>query len=131
MGGGEETRQHAHASDSTIFALLRNYETVACNTEASPWCPHDSLPIAHASRCAAVRTPGLGDTTYILSYAGLGVVVDPQRDVDRFLDLVSSAGVAVRYVLETHVHNDYVSGGRELARRPVPSWSACWRRRRV
>jgi glyoxylase-like metal-dependent hydrolase (beta-lactamase superfamily II) len=64
----------------------------------------------------AVRTPGVGDTTYILSYAGLGVVVDPQRDVDRFLDLVSAAGITVRYVLETHVHNDNVSGGRELAR---------------
>jgi glyoxylase-like metal-dependent hydrolase (beta-lactamase superfamily II) len=64
-----------------------------------------------------IRTPGLGDTTYILSHHGLGVVVDPQRDVDRFLDAAACVGVRIRYVLETHVHNDYVSGGRELARR--------------
>jgi hydroxyacylglutathione hydrolase len=65
----------------------------------------------------AIRTPGLGDTTYILSHNGRGVVVDPQRDVERFLDAGHTQGVHIRYVLETHVHNDYVSGGRELARR--------------
>lgn len=64
-----------------------------------------------------IRTAGLGDTTYILSHNGVGIVVDPQRDVDRFLDAGNAAGIRIRYVLETHVHNDYVSGGRELARR--------------
>ena len=64
-----------------------------------------------------IRTPGLGDTTYLLSHNGQSVVVDPQRDVDRFLEAASADGVRIRYVLETHVHNDYVSGGRELARR--------------
>ncbi len=65
----------------------------------------------------AIRTPGLGDTTYILSHNGRGVVVDPQRDIDRFLDAGHAHNIRIRYVLETHVHNDYVSGGRELARR--------------
>ena len=65
----------------------------------------------------AIRTAGLGDTTYILSHNGVGVVVDPQRDVDRFLDAGHAQDIRIRYVLETHVHNDYVSGGRELARR--------------
>jgi glyoxylase-like metal-dependent hydrolase (beta-lactamase superfamily II)/rhodanese-related sulfurtransferase len=65
----------------------------------------------------AIRTPGLGDATYILSHNGQGVVVDPQRDVDRFLRVADDEGLTIRYVLETHVHNDYVSGGRELARR--------------
>lgn len=65
----------------------------------------------------AIRTPGLGDTTYILRHNGVGIVVDPQRDVDRFLDAGNADGLRFRYVLETHVHNDYVSGGRELARR--------------
>jgi hypothetical protein len=45
-----------------------------------------------------IRTPGLGDTTYILSHNGLGIVVDPQRDVDRFLDVASADGVRIRYV---------------------------------
>jgi glyoxylase-like metal-dependent hydrolase (beta-lactamase superfamily II)/rhodanese-related sulfurtransferase len=64
----------------------------------------------------SIRTPGLGDATYLLAHGGLGVVVDPQRDIDRFLAAAEDAGVQIRYVLETHVHNDYVSGGRQLAR---------------
>ena len=80
---------------------------------------HFDLPTQTTPRVPvkAIRTPGLGDTTYILSHNGRGVVVDPQRDVDRFLDHGHAQGVRIRYVLETHVHNDYVSGGRELARR--------------
>lgn len=63
-----------------------------------------------------VRTASLGDTTYLLRHDDLAVVVDPQRDIDRFLDrLDGTAGIT--HVLETHVHNDYISGGRDLARR--------------
>ena len=63
------------------------------------------------------RTPGLGDATYLLERDGVGVIVDPQRDVERFERAVSESGVDLTHVLETHIHNDYVSGGRELARR--------------
>jgi hydroxyacylglutathione hydrolase len=65
----------------------------------------------------SIRTPGLGDATYVLEHRGLGVLVDPQRDIDRFLQAAEDAGARLRYVLETHLHNDYVSGGREAARR--------------
>ncbi|MGH8932292.1 MAG: MBL fold metallo-hydrolase [Egibacteraceae bacterium] len=64
----------------------------------------------------AIRTPGLGDTTYLAVHDGIGILVDPQRDVDRFLGAADELGVPVRWVLETHVHNDYVSGGLEAAR---------------
>ncbi len=63
-----------------------------------------------------VRTEGLGDSTYILVNQGIGVVVDPQRDIDRFTTLIEDLNVDVRWILETHLHNDYVSGGRDLAR---------------
>lgn len=63
----------------------------------------------------SLRTPGLGDSTYLLTYQGSGILVDPQRDVDRFLDRLD--GTELRWVLETHLHNDYVSGGVEAARR--------------
>lgn len=64
----------------------------------------------------SIRTEGLGDSTYILSHEGVGLVVDPQRDIDRFEKVVSDAGIDLRFVLETHLHNDYISGGRDLAR---------------
>ena len=58
-------------------------------------------------------TPGLGDSTYLFEHEGVGVVVDPQRDIERFV--ASVADLDTRFVLETHLHNDYVSGGRTLA----------------
>ncbi|MGI9649011.1 MAG: MBL fold metallo-hydrolase, partial [Acidimicrobiia bacterium] len=63
-----------------------------------------------------IRTASLGDTTYLLHHGNSVVVVDPQRDIDRFLELIEPAAT-VTHVLETHVHNDYVSGGRDLALR--------------
>lgn len=62
-----------------------------------------------------VRTPGLGDSTYVFVCEGLALVVDPQRDIDRFENVLDEAGADLRLVLETHLHNDYVSGGRDLA----------------
>jgi len=64
-----------------------------------------------------ITTPGLGDTSYLVSQDGVGVAIDPQRDVDRFCEAIAEAAVEVAYVIETHLHNDYVSGGRDLAGR--------------
>lgn len=61
-------------------------------------------------------TPNLGDRSYIVVLDDIAVVVDPQRDIDRFLDIIDKRGWRVSHVVETHVHNDYVSGGLELAR---------------
>ncbi|GAA3154042.1 MBL fold metallo-hydrolase [Planomonospora alba] len=61
------------------------------------------------------RTPGLGDQSYLLTHRGMGVLVDPQRDIDRFLRAAAERRVEPRFVLETHLHNDYVSGARQAA----------------
>ena len=58
-------------------------------------------------------TLGLGDSTYLIEHEGVGVIVDPQRDIERFV--ASAADLDARFVLETHLHNDYVSGGRAFA----------------
>jgi glyoxylase-like metal-dependent hydrolase (beta-lactamase superfamily II)/rhodanese-related sulfurtransferase len=63
------------------------------------------------------RTPGLGDQTYLLTHEGKAVLVDPQRDIDRFLAAAGERDVELRFVLETHLHNDYVSGGEQAALR--------------
>jgi hydroxyacylglutathione hydrolase len=65
----------------------------------------------------AIRTEGLGDSTYILIHGDIAIVVDPQRDIDRFETVLDRHGVEPRAILETHLHNDYVSGGRNLAER--------------
>ena len=58
-------------------------------------------------------TPGLGDTSYLLASGREAVLVDPQRDAWRFLEAAERRGWRVRHVLETHVHNDYLSGALE------------------
>lgn len=63
------------------------------------------------------RTPGLGDQTYLLTHDGMGVLVDPQRDIGRFLRSAAEQDVELRFVLETHLHNDYVSGAEQAALR--------------
>jgi glyoxylase-like metal-dependent hydrolase (beta-lactamase superfamily II)/rhodanese-related sulfurtransferase len=59
------------------------------------------------------QTPGLGDASYLLASGGEAVLVDPQRDAWRFLAVAAARGWRVRHVLETHVHNDYLSGALE------------------
>jgi hydroxyacylglutathione hydrolase len=63
-----------------------------------------------------IETSALGDRSYLVSADGTGVVIDPQRDIDRILSLAERLGVRITHVLETHIHNDYVTGGLELSR---------------
>jgi hydroxyacylglutathione hydrolase len=60
---------------------------------------------------------GLGHLSTFLAddEAGAAVVVDPRRDVDVYLAAAAARDLRITHVLETHLHNDYVSGGRELA----------------
>jgi len=60
-----------------------------------------------------IPTPGLGDSTYVFERDGVGLIVDPQRDTGRFVE--AARHLDTRFVLETHLHNDYVSGGRAVA----------------
>nr|WP_189181050.1 MBL fold metallo-hydrolase [Microbispora rosea] len=62
-----------------------------------------------------VDTPSLGDRGYLVVDGRVAFVVDPQRDIDRLLRLAERHGVEIRHVFETHVHNDYVTGGPALA----------------
>jgi len=61
-----------------------------------------------------VVTPGLGDNSYLIASDGEAAIVDPQRDAGRLLDMARQKRLTVRTVLETHVHNDYVSGALEI-----------------
>ncbi|WP_427892280.1 MBL fold metallo-hydrolase [Kribbella sp. GL6] len=63
-----------------------------------------------------VETPSLGDRSYLVHDGAVAFVVDPQRDIDRILELLRAEGVRLTHVFETHIHNDYVTGGLALAR---------------
>jgi hydroxyacylglutathione hydrolase len=63
-----------------------------------------------------IDTPTLGDRSYLAHDGQVALVVDPQRDIDRVLELADEAGVRITHVFETHLHNDYVTGGLALAR---------------
>jgi glyoxylase-like metal-dependent hydrolase (beta-lactamase superfamily II)/rhodanese-related sulfurtransferase len=62
-----------------------------------------------------IETPNLGDRSYVVHLDGSAVVVDPQRDIDRVEAVLAEHGLTVTHVIETHIHNDYVSGGKVLA----------------
>jgi glyoxylase-like metal-dependent hydrolase (beta-lactamase superfamily II)/rhodanese-related sulfurtransferase len=64
----------------------------------------------------SIDTPTLGDRSYLAHDGKVALVVDPQRDIDRVLSLAQEAGVSITHVFETHIHNDYVTGGLALAK---------------
>lgn len=79
----------------------------------------DGAPAADlgaAVTIVAIETPTLGDRSYLIHDDRVAVVIDPQRDIDRVLDLAGAAGVRITHIFETHIHNDYVTGGLALAR---------------
>lgn len=63
---------------------------------------------------SVVETSGLGDRSYLISDGQVAVAIDPQRDIDRILKLAGE--LQITHVLETHIHNDYVTGGLALSR---------------
>jgi hydroxyacylglutathione hydrolase len=75
------------------------------------------VPRIGAFHLDIIETPSLGDRSYLLHDGAVACVIDPQRDIDRVLDLLEEHGVRLVAVLETHLHNDYVTGGLALAER--------------
>src|SRR5215203_899761 len=59
----------------------------------------------------------LAHASYLIGSEGEAVVIDPQRDVDEYLAEASARGFAINYVIETHLHADFVSGHQEIAAR--------------
>lgn len=61
----------------------------------------------------------LAQTSYLIACgrSGQAVVIDPNRDLDQYLDAARAEGVRITHVSETHIHADFVSGSRELAQR--------------
>ncbi|WP_026548636.1 MBL fold metallo-hydrolase [Arthrobacter sp. Br18] len=62
-----------------------------------------------------IETPQLGDRSYLIHDGEVALVIDPQRDTDRVEKTATKAGVRITHIAETHIHNDYVTGGLAFA----------------
>ena len=72
-------------------------------------------PQTSALTVRVIETPSLGDRSYLVHDGRVALVVDPQRDIDRVLEVLEADGVRLTHIFETHIHNDYVTGGFALA----------------
>jgi hydroxyacylglutathione hydrolase len=65
----------------------------------------------------AIPAHELGNTSFLIADTdtGVGFVIDPLRDIERYLEAASKLHVKISHSLDTHLHNDFVSGRRELA----------------
>ncbi|TDI85951.1 MAG: MBL fold metallo-hydrolase [Caldithrix sp.] len=61
----------------------------------------------------------LAQAAYLVGCQGTGeaVIIDPERDVDRYLEAAAQEGLTITAITETHIHADFLSGARELAER--------------
>jgi glyoxylase-like metal-dependent hydrolase (beta-lactamase superfamily II)/rhodanese-related sulfurtransferase len=59
----------------------------------------------------------LAHASYLIGSEGEAAVVDPQRDVDEYIKEADAHGFKIKYIIETHLHADFVSGHRELSAR--------------
>ncbi len=59
----------------------------------------------------------LAHASYLIGDGGEAVVVDPSRDIQMYLDEAEAHGLTITWILETHLHADFVSGHRDLAAR--------------
>src|SRR5579864_1216658 len=57
----------------------------------------------------------LAHASYLVASDGHAAVIDPQRDVDVYLDAANKNDLKIEHIIETHLHADFVSGHRELA----------------
>lgn len=63
-----------------------------------------------------ISTESLGNRGYLVHDGEIAVVIDAQRDYQRWAEVATAVGAKITYVLETHMHNDYVTGGYQLAK---------------
>src|SRR5690242_11963099 len=59
----------------------------------------------------------LAHASYLVSSEGVVAVIDPQRDVEIYIDAAREKKLTIAHVIETHLHADFISGHRELAER--------------
>ena len=93
----------------------RSGRDVVTGTTPTPTNTDQDPMTSGAITVVPIETPTLGDRSYLVHDGKVAFVVDPQRDVDRVLELTQDPALDVSAVFESHIHNDYVTGGYTLA----------------
>ena len=62
-----------------------------------------------------IKSEGLAHNSYFIGSGSIAAVIDPRRDTQVYLDLALKQGMKIKYILETHRNEDYVSGSLKLA----------------
>ena len=75
------------------------------------------VAIEENMKLVQMMRPGKGCLSYIILSGPEAIVVDPGRHVEEYMALAAREGAQIRHVLDTHLHADHISGGRELAER--------------
>jgi hydroxyacylglutathione hydrolase len=85
-----------------------------------------------------ITDAGLSQYSYLVGcqHTGEALLIDPERDIDRYDRIADEEGVRIAVVAETHIHADFLSGAREYAERPgvrlvlskagPPDWQYAW-----
>jgi hydroxyacylglutathione hydrolase len=68
-------------------------------------------------RVIPIEIPELGNRSYLIHDGENAVVIDPSRRIQQIIDTAEKEGVQIRAVFETHIHNDYITGGYALAQK--------------
>jgi hydroxyacylglutathione hydrolase len=64
-----------------------------------------------------IETESLGNRGYLIHDGTVAIAIDVQRDYQRWIDVAEKAEVTITHILETHMHNDYVTGGYQLSKK--------------
>lgn len=106
------------SADMAEFLTAEGYDAYSVAGGTVAWArsgrPVETGP-ASGLRIVPIETPTLGNRGYLAHDGEVAFVVDPPRDLDRVLDLLETHAVRLTHVFESHLHNDYVTGGFALA----------------
>lgn len=95
-------------------------------------------PSPHTMLLRQIFDPALAQYSYLIGCqrSGTALVIDPERDIDRYVALAAANDLKITAVAETHIHADFVSGARQLAQDPSihlylsdlggPDWTYQW-----
>lgn len=108
MGASPDDSNHQYAKEA-----IRHVAGEALRVARPLLAPHVEGP--GVSEVITIETAGLGDRSYLVHDGVAAIAIDPQRDIDRFTTLLDQHGLTLELVVETHIHNDYVTGGYALA----------------